>query len=229
MQHLILLHGAIGSSEQLKPLANALENEFIVHLINFSGHGGKPIPDMKFSIALFANDVIKYMTENEIAQANIFGYSMGGYVAMYLAKHHSENINRVITLATKFHWDEAAAAKEIKMLDANTIQQKVPAFAQQLSNRHFPNDWKKVLEKTAKLLTELGACNTLQLNDYLSVHTPCLILLGDRDKMVTLNETVNVYKQLPAAQFGILPNTPHQVEQVNLSFLLFFIRQYLNT
>lgn len=227
MRHLILLHGAIGTKEQLIPLANALPAEFIIHPINFSGHGGEPIPDEAFSIQLFAEDVVAYMQRNSITKADIFGYSMGGYVAMYMAKHHAEKVNRIITLATKFHWDEATSAKEVKMLNADIIQQKMPAFTQQLSNAHSPNDWKKVLEKTAELLTALGSVNTLQTADYRGITTPCLLLLGDRDKMVTLDETVSVYQQLPAAQLGILPNTPHPVEQVNVELLAFMVKQYL--
>src|ERR1700754_572786 len=101
MQHLILLHGAIGSKEQLEPFADALKKDFIVHLIDFSGHGMRPISNEKFSLSLFANDVLEYIHDNNIEHANIFGYSMGGYVAMYLAKHHPEKITRIITLATK--------------------------------------------------------------------------------------------------------------------------------
>ena len=228
MQHLILLHGAIGTREQLTPLANELPGEVIIHPINFPGHGGETIPAEAFSIELFAEDVVKYMKENAITKADIFGYSMGGYVAMYMAKHHAEKVNRIITLATKFHWDEATAAKEVKMLNADIIQQKVPAFAEQLSNAHSPNDWKIVLEKTAELLTALGSANTLQTADYASITTACLILLGDRDKMVTLDETVSVYRQLRNAQLGILPNTPHPLEQVNPKVLAFVLKQYLS-
>ncbi len=227
MQNLILLHGAIGAKDQLEPLANILQTDFIVHLLNFSGHGGEPVPETEFSVELFAEDVISYMQKNQIIKADIFGYSMGGFVAMYMAKHYAEKVNHVITLATKFHWDEATAAKEVKMLNADVIQQKVPAFAEQLSNRHFPNDWKKLLEKTAELLTALGSKNALQLEDYSHIIIPCLIMLGDRDKMVTLDETVTVYKQLPAAQLAILPNTPHPLEQVNPHLLAYMIMQYL--
>jgi pimeloyl-ACP methyl ester carboxylesterase len=228
MQHLLLLHGAIGAKSQFGSLAKALSNEFNIHLINFSGHGGKPITEANFSIALFAGEVLDYMEENRIERADIFGYSMGGYVAMYIARYHPARANHIITLATKFHWDQAIAAKEVKMLNAETIQQKVPAFAQQLSERHFPTDWKRLLEKTAELLTTLGDDNTLKHEDYLTVTAPCLLLLGDRDKMVTLDETVTVYKQLPDAQLGILPGTSHQLELVNLQLLVFLIKQFLS-
>jgi len=227
MQHLILLHGAVGAKQQLEALASILDKKFTVHLVNFPGHGGRPMPAFGFSIALFAEDVLSYMQENNIERADFFGYSMGGYVAMFMARHHAEKVNRVITLATKFYWDEIVAAKEIKMLDAAAIQQKVPAFAEQLRNRHLPNNWSDVLEKTIAMLTSLGLNNALNAGDHSTINSSCLILLGDRDKMVTLDETVAVYKQLPNAELGVLPNTPHPLEQVNVEVLSFFIKKYL--
>jgi pimeloyl-ACP methyl ester carboxylesterase len=227
MQHIILLHGALGSKEQFKQLVSALENTFQVHTFNFSGHGGRPFSDTAFSILFFSEQITEFMEETGITQAHIFGYSMGGYAAMYLAKHQPEKIGKVITLATKFHWDEKTAAKEVKMLDGKTIQEKVPAFAAQLQQRHTPNDWLLLLDKTSQLLTDLGKQNTLQLEDYASITTPCLVLLGDRDKMVTLDETIAVYKQLPNAQCGILPGTPHAFEQVNMHMLMEMISGFI--
>lgn len=227
MQHIILLHGALGSKDQLQPLAKELDHSFQVHRFNFSGHGGRPFPGIAFSIPLFAEQIAEYMKETNIEQANIFGYSMGGYAALHLAKHYPHKINRLVTLATKFHWDNQTAAREVKMLDAKTIQEKVPAFAAQLQQRHAPNDWVALLNKTKELLTGLGQQNALQVNDYTYITTPSLILLGDRDKMVTIEETVAVYKQLPGAQFGVLPGTPHAFEQVNVSFLADMITRFI--
>lgn len=227
MEHLILLHGALGSKDQLQPLEKALANSFQVHTFNFSGHGGRPFADMPISIPFFSEQIATYMKETGISQASIFGYSMGGYAAMYLAKQHPEKINKLITLATKFHWDEKTAAREIKMLDGKTIREKVPAFAAQLQQRHAPNDWLILLEKTSQLLTDLGKQNTLQLEDYATITTPCMVLLGDRDKMVTMDETIAVYKQLPNGQCGILPGTPHAFEQVSMSLLTEMISGFI--
>src|SRR5687768_6245802 len=106
MRQLLLLHGAIGSSEQLKPLADNLSKDFHVHLFDFPGHGGKPLP-AGFSIQFFAESVVEYLNKNNLLKVSVFGYSMGGYVAMYLAKHYPLLIDHVITLATKFEWNEA--------------------------------------------------------------------------------------------------------------------------
>ena len=228
MHPLLIFHGAIGAKDQMQALADALKENCIVHTLNFSGHGGEPFPDKDFSIPLFAGEVLNYLQQNKIERVNIFGYSMGGYVAMFLAKHHPELVGRIITLATKFYWDEAVAAKEVKMLDAEIILQKVPEFAEQLRVRHLPNDWKMVLDKTKEMLLQLGQQNTLQLTDYKNILADCLLLLGDKDKMVTVDETIAVQKALPNADFKLLPGTPHPIEQVDTTMLASVITDFLS-
>ncbi|MBO9205154.1 MULTISPECIES: alpha/beta fold hydrolase [Niastella] len=227
MQHLLLLHGALGSKDQFQPLVHLLEDTYQVHTFNLSGHGGQPLPGSAFTIQSFSEHVARYIQDMNIKTVNVFGYSLGGYIAMYLAQQMPDTITKVVTLATKFHWDEKTASKEVKLLDSKTIQEKVPAFAEQLQQRHAPVNWTSLLDKTKELLINLGTNNTLQLEDYTGINTPCLVLLGDRDKMVTLEETLAVYKQLPNAQLGVLPATPHAFEQVNLSLLAFMIRKFI--
>ena len=227
MQHLLLLHGALGSKDQFQSLVPLLENTFQVHTFNLYGHGGQPLPDTSFSIELFSEQIARYIQDMNIEKVNVFGYSMGGYIAMYLAKQLPDKFNKIVTLATKFYWDEKTATKEVKLLDGKIIGEKFPAFAAQLQQRHAPVDWLTILDKTTELLINLGKNNTLQLEDYTSITTPSLVLLGDRDKMVTLDETLAVYKQLPNAQLGILPGTPHVFEQVNLSLLAYLIKGFM--
>ncbi|MBX2906526.1 MAG: alpha/beta fold hydrolase [Taibaiella sp.] len=227
MKPLILLHGAIGAGDQLEPLATLLSSQYDVHVIDFSGHGAaRPTVEL-FSMELFANDVRAYMLSTGLERASIFGHSMGGYVAMYLARHSPELIDCIVTLATKWHWDEATAAKETRMLNADKIEQKVPSFAETLHKRHAAHGWKNVLAKTADMMLALGADNPLKAEDHAAITQPSLILLGDRDKMVSLEETLAVYKALPNGQMGMLPGTGHPVEQVDIEVLHFFINRFL--
>ncbi len=220
-----MLHGAIGAAVQLQPLKRCLSDRFNVYSLDFAGHGGRPY-DSDFTIELFANDVLQFVQQQNLDRVNIFGYSMGGYVAMYLAKHHAGKVNKIVTLATKYHWDEVTAAKEIKMLDPEKMEQKIPAFAAILRERHQPNDWKDVLKRTAEMMNGLGNDNPLKMEDYAAITTPSLLLLGDRDKMVTLEETVAVYKALPNAMMGMLPGTQHPIEQVNANTLAYMIDSF---
>ena len=227
MEHILLLHGAIGSKDQFYPIVQKLAGSFTVHNLNFSGHGGSPFIDVSFSIKLFASKVVAFLDKKGIDSTHILGYSMGGYVAIYLAKHHPQKIKKIITLATKFNWDNAIAAQEIKMLNTDKIEEKLPDFAAALQKRHAPNDWKIVLQKTAAMLTAMGKDNPLKPADYSTIQHLVLLMLGDRDKMVTLDETIEVYKNLPQAQLAILPNTAHPIEMVNTDRLANEIKSFL--
>lgn len=226
MQPILLLHGAIGAADQLLPLQENLASSYDVYRLNFSGHGGQPFAEAPFSIALFAEEVLKYMDEQKLETIDIFGYSMGGYVALYLAKQHPNRVGRIVTLATKFYWDVPTAEQEVKMMNAEVIRKKIPAFAEALAKRHQPNSWEVVLDKTKEMLHSLGEQNALSLADYNIINNSVLLLIGDKDKMVTLEETVDVYKNLPSANMGMLPNTQHPIEQVDIDFLSMMIKKH---
>lgn len=232
MTSLLLLHGAIGAADQLQPLKQHLSSSYEVHTLNFYGHGGPAAAEANenekvFSIEGFAMQAASFLAGSGINEVNIFGYSMGGYVAMYMARHLNVNIKKIITLGTKFHWDEAVAEKECKMLRPEVIEQKLPAFAQSLAQRHGTTEWKTVLNKTAEMLQQMGKRNPLQPDDYTRIALPSLIMLGDRDKMVGRDETIATFQSLPNAQLAILPGTPHPLEQADCSMVAWHIQRFL--
>jgi pimeloyl-ACP methyl ester carboxylesterase len=225
MKSIILLHGAIGAKDQLQPLADILSSHYDVHLLNFSGHGGEPLP-YRFSIELFSDNLQCYIEALDLKEVNVFGYSMGGYVALYTAKHFPESIAKIFTLGTKFSWTPEIAEKEMKMLNPDKIEEKLPHFAEQLKQRHQPNNWRDVLSKTADMMRGLGENNALKINDYHHINTPVLVALGEDDSMVTRNETEEVANALPNAQFKMFPQTQHPIEKVNLALLANEIRMF---
>lgn len=228
MKHLLLLHGAIGAMDQMQPIATALADRFIVHRIDFSGHGKKAPSATGISIELFEADVIRYLRQNEIEKIAVFGYSMGGYVGMYLAGKYPEIITEVITLATKFIWSPDIAANEIKLLDPETIKQKLPLFVAQLEQRHGKGNWVQLLQNTQQFLIGLGNNNLLDKDNLSLIQTRCLLMTGDRDKMVGINETKEIYACLSNGSLAVLPSTPHPIEKCNVNLLAFMIHQFLN-
>lgn len=221
MSHtVLLLHGAIGSSAQLKPLAASLaESGFDPELFDFTGHGGRPMPDADFSIALFAKEVIGWMDEHRMATIDIFGYSMGGYVALYMARHYPERVGKILTVATKFTWNPQGAAKEVQMLNPEKIAEKIPKFAAALEQRHAPQDWKEVLNRTADMMLAMGNQPPLTDDEFRQIPNVVGLRVGENDTMVSLEETIHVARMLPNAGFNTLPATPHPVEQMSVELL----------
>src|SRR5690349_18783408 len=126
---LVLLHGALGDSSQLAPLAARLGTARRVSVLELEGHGKTPFRDRPLRIETLAESVIEAMSARGIERADFFGYCMGGYVALQVAAMRPERIDRIATLATKFAWTPEIATRETAMLDPATIRAKVPKFA----------------------------------------------------------------------------------------------------
>jgi len=224
--NLLILHGALGSSVQLEQIAKRLEDKFRVILYNFSGHGGKPLPEESYSIKLFAGELKSLIEKTRIGPCDVFGYSMGGYVALYAASHYPGLIGRIFTLGTKFDWNEESSAHEVKLLDAGKIEKKIPAFAKSLAERHAPEDWKKVLEKTAEMMLTLGKQNELTPEDMEQIENEVAVAVGDRDNMVSFSETEKAYRQLKNGRMIVMPDTVHAIEKVDLERLKIELQKF---
>lgn len=224
-KNLILLHGAIGASKQLRKLGELLESDYKVFYLDFDGHGGKAItPD--FGINLFSQNLIDFVKEKELSTFSIFGYSMGGYVTLN-AIANGLRVDKLVTLGTKFSWTPEGAAKEIKMLNPSLIEEKIPQFALYQNDLHAPTDWKEVMLSTARMMTILGNAPLLKDEVLQSINTPTLCLLGDSDTMVTKEETQHVVALLSNGEFEILPDCQHPIEKVPLNYLYKKIKEYL--
>jgi pimeloyl-ACP methyl ester carboxylesterase len=215
MNPILLLHGALGAQTQLQHIACKLQDaRRTVHSMDFSGHHGVPFSSRGFGIEVFADDILDFLDKNNIQIADIFGYSMGGYVAVWLAHIRPERIGRIITLGTKFDWNVATANREIAKMDARKIEEKVPAFARILESRHRPNDWKELMIKTAEMMQGLGSHPLLSEEILTTIQVPVEIYLGDLDDMADRDYSMRVASLLPAGTFSLLANTRHPIENV---------------
>lgn len=168
---------------------------------------------------LLAEETLAYIKENKLENLYVFGYSMGGYVAMYLSSLHPGLIRKIVTLGTKYNWSPEIAAKEIKMLRPEIIEEKIPAFATALSKRHGQHEWKNLLQVTAAMLLQLGNKPLLDNSQLQKISSQVLLLIGDKDNMVSLEEATSTAQQLKNGTALVLSDTPHPIEQVNINIL----------
>ncbi|MDP2685905.1 MAG: alpha/beta hydrolase [Aequorivita sp.] len=224
---ILLLHGALGCKEQLVPLQEKLSLENEIFILDFEGHG-KSKGKTDFSIELFTQNVVDFLKERKISKVAVFGYSMGGYVALNLASKHPDLVEKIITLGTKFDWTPTFAEKEIKMLNPETIQMKVPAFAERLKQLHGSENWKNVVLKTAKMMQDLGENPTLKEMDFQKIDTPTLICLGELDSMSTQVESKEVSNWLQNGQFHEIENLKHPIESAPIEKIAAIITNFLS-
>jgi pimeloyl-ACP methyl ester carboxylesterase len=199
-----------------------------VHVVELEGHGDTPAVGA-YRIDRFAQGVRDFMAAGQIERAAVFGYSMGGYVALYLAAESPELVTSVATLGTKLAWTPDVTARETSRLDATTIRAKVPKFADVLERRHAGcGGWEGVLARSAVLMTELGERPVVDAAVMSRIQQRVRLMVGDRDTVVTVDETVAAARAIGSGEASVLPNTPHPFEQVRLPLLASLLRDFID-
>lgn len=209
---LLLLHGALGSAEQLSGLRERVGGVSI----DLSGHGPRPIPEHGVRFEDLLSDIDAAFEANGWASAHLFGYSMGGYAALLYAAKHPERVRSVITLGTKLVWTEEGLQKELRMLDPDVMLAKVPGFAEALARVHGEERWRSVVIAIAQSMSGLAAKPLLTAEVAAEVECPVLVCVGSGDTTAVPADTEVFAKGLRHSQVLVLPGVRHPLESVDL-------------
>lgn len=92
---IILIHGLLGSLENLNMVAKSLKDNYRVTNIDVRNHG-LSFHENSMTYRELAQDIVTLMEDIGIESSHILGHSMGGKIAMELALEHSEKVEKLI-------------------------------------------------------------------------------------------------------------------------------------
>jgi 2-hydroxy-6-oxonona-2,4-dienedioate hydrolase len=93
---IILLHGTGGEGARWMPTIQGLAANFRVIAIDHIGFGQSDKPLTIYHSGVFAGFLSQFMKTIGVPKAAIMGQSMGAGVALYLAVHHPEMVERLV-------------------------------------------------------------------------------------------------------------------------------------
>ncbi len=94
---LVVIHGLLGSSRNWQTVGAELRAQRHVLALDLRNHGMSPHAD-NHDFATMEADVLRWLDAQEIGRAAVMGHSMGGKVAMALACHHPERVERLVSV-----------------------------------------------------------------------------------------------------------------------------------
>lgn len=203
---LVLLHGGVVTigltfGPLLEPLAAGRQ----VIALEFQGHGHTAITDRPMTIEALADDVIALLDHLGIAEADVFGFSLGGLVATDLALRAPARIGRLIIASAAAHRPpgrESVPISEDRLPTQADFEAMRDAYA---SVAPEPARFADSAATTAALVHEIPARTAEQLK---SLRAPTLLLFGDRD-FWPLSDVAELFAMLPDARLAVLPGTTH--------------------
>lgn len=226
--NVVLLHGALGSASDFDEVRLHFPKEWNVYSFDLINHGNGPFSDNPLSIQAFGEQLIDYLHQNSLLKVNVFGYSMGGYVASWVASKKPALINKIYSLGTKFIWDEESAHLESAKLDPILIEARFPEYAKSLSNKHQVISWKLLLQYTAEMMLQLGFSSALNFEEFQDIACQIHLVRGENDKMVTDDQIVKTLHLLNPgiSSKEILPATGHPIDRVNPQLLSQSLKEF---
>jgi pimeloyl-ACP methyl ester carboxylesterase len=216
---LILIHGGTVTSNMWQPFIPSLASHFRVITPDSRGHGKTNNPnDEQLSYRLMADDVAVFIQALNLTKPLVFGYSDGGQIALELGMRHPGLTGALVVGAAWYKFSEiylsglkAFGLESSGIVDFEKMQRDHAAAILFLQAEHPRADnldyWKVLLKQYSVMWWEPLDYTA---DDFQKITEPTLIVVGDRDGLIELDQAVEMYRLIPHAELSVLPNGTHE-------------------
>lgn len=223
---LVVLHGANGCGAEMEPLAAVMRPYADVLMPDLAGHG-KREPVAEFTIEGLAQDLIDFIVREKLERPILLGYSIGGYVALRVARIAPERIRAVCTIAVKHVFDDGTDKRWMFIGTPAYIREKKPWRVAELERAHPDRDWEDVARASVRLFGRLGEQAPLSPRDLASIRVPVFAISSDRDQLVPWKETVALARAIPGARAAMFYGVAHPLHVLPFLALARTISQWM--
>ncbi len=232
---ILLLHGFMGNCNDFQDCIPRLYQSFRCLTVDLPGHGKTQVlgDERYYTISTTAAILIGLLNHLNLSKVYLFGYSMGGRLALYLMIHYPQYFERVILesaspgLRTTEERSQRLQVdlKRAKQLENQDLKQFLidwynqPLFHtlnchskfNEMLNRRLQNNPNEL----AKSLRNMGTGVQPSLWEYLSKNNILLLLMvGDYDdKFIKINQQIAALSQ--QAILKIIPDCGHNIHVEN--------------
>ena len=237
-QPVVLLPGGFATIDlSFGPLLPVLTQMRQAIAVELQGHGHTADIERPLHYELLADDIAALLTHLGLAPADLFGFSLGGGVALQTAIRHPEVVRKLVVASApgkSAGWSpEARAGMALISADAMSGSLFHEAY---LRSTPKPDQWPQVVAKMHQLLSG---------QDYdwsqavAAIQAPTLIVVGDADS-VRIDHAVELLGLLhggsgedesggvPQAQLAVLPGTTHPMVMDRVEWLASMLTAFLD-
>lgn len=220
----VLVHGFGGDKETWLLMAPWLRRRPML-LLDLPGHGGSTVVDRRRATpAAMGAAVIAALDARGVERAHLCGNSMGGGIALWVARHHPERVaslTLVASVAPELAESELtrALARGENLLIPGTedadrfiklVTEKPPkvprAVRRYVAARRAAA--RTTLEEMFRGWVEAAPADGLP-HDLAAIDQPTLILHGAKDRIIHVDTARKVASQMPRSQLRILDGVGH--------------------
>src|SRR3712207_5952640 len=214
---LVVLHGAYMTIDAMGEVVPSLAETRQVIAVELQGHGRTADIDRPLTYEQMADDTAALLRHVGIERADIFGYSMGGGVALQVVIRHPEVVRKLV-VASASYTSKGAHPELLEMIPSITPEAfaGTPIEEEYLRTAPNPEDFPTLVAKLKRLDMEPFAWPP---EDIRGIPAPTMLIVGDSD-VVRLEHAVELFRLLgggvmgdlaglPQSRLAVLPGTSH--------------------
>ncbi len=215
---LVLLHGFPLDSGIWSPVVPLLEKDFEIILPDLRGFGGSLFNAAEYSLSDMADDVIHLLDHLGIEKAVIAGHSMGGYIALAIAKTYPERLLGLGLISTQVLPDTSERKQSryqaVAQIEEFGLEPLVKNMAGKLT---LDLSLREVLSNIMRNQPEAGVIGALkglaerpdQTSTLMHLQKPVLIVHGDADSLISVDRAWEMKELKPNSALVIIPKAGH--------------------
>ena len=233
---IVLVHGGTITSASWLPLIELLAPRFRVIVFDSRGHGRSTNPSRELSYQLLADDTAALIKELELDRPIVGGWSDGGQVALEVGLRHA-GLARCLIAGGVMHAfqsnDFQSTTRAMFCVGADgqancdAMEQRGGPLVEWVKSLHTtsPDQWRDVARMSATMWLQY---RDLSAEVLAPVTEPTLVVSGDRDELIPLAHTVEIFEWLPDSELAILPGQDHTAPLTEPQGLAHVIRDYVD-
>ena len=238
-QPLVLLHGAFsGIGTSFGKILPGLSKTRQVIAFELQGHGRTADIDRPLTVEGMADDVAAALPQLGIEQADVLGYSTGGFVALHFAVRYPEMLRKLVLMSVSYALGgihpglmEGLGEMKPEMMYGSPFHEEYIRIAP------HPEDFNRLFEKKTQMDRQLKDFSEEQIR---GIEAPTLVMIGDSD-LIRPEHAVEMFRLfgggifgdtpagLPNSQLAILPGTSHVSIADRADWLVSMINEFLDT
>jgi pimeloyl-ACP methyl ester carboxylesterase len=222
----ILLHGLGGDGSRWTATMDALAGEFRTIAPDQIGFGQSDKPLADYNHAMLGEFLAEFMKQLGIEKASLVGHSMGAFVAMRVAVHHPELVDRLVLVDGGSLATPPRRGHLVQIQNGTTLAEIREYFElmfydkSRVTEQMVRDNYERRL-RVAYTISKMqqaratGHAATVTKEQARGIRAPTLILWGKHDRLLDPADAAALERAIPNARAVLIEKCGHipQVEQ----------------